>query len=192
MTSTVTFRTDFVGVLRIGSVESPTLVVCCGLPGVGKSAASAHLTAQLSAVRHRSDVIRKELFVDPEYTAEETAATYDELLERAHTDLEAGSAVVLDATFKTRQLRERAAAVARETNARFELVHVVCDSAVVETRIENRTETVSDADLRVYHQLKESFEPIDREHVVVDNSGSLADTHRQLDESELHLVVDQP
>lgn len=172
-------------------MDSPTLIVCCGLPGVGKSAASAHLTARLSAIRHRSDVIRKELFADPEYTAAETAATYDELLERARTDLEAGAAVVLDATFKTRRLRERAAAVGRETNARFELVHVVCDSAVVETRIETRTETVSDADLRVYHQLKESFEPIDREHVVIDNSGSLAETHRQLDQSVLDLVVDR-
>jgi len=136
-------------------------------------------------------VIRKELFADPEYTAAETAATYDELLERARMDLEAGSDVVLDATFKTSQLRECARAVARETNARFELAHVVCEPDVVKTRIENRTETVSDADLTVYHRLKESFEPIDREHVVIDNSRSPAATRRQLDESVLNLVVDR-
>jgi len=174
------------------AVDSPTLVVCCGLPGVGKSAASAHLTERLSAIRHRSDVIRKELFADPEYTAAETAATYDELLDRTRDDLAAGSAVVLDATFKTSQLRDRAAAVAYETNAGFKLICVVCDQDVVETRIENRTGSVSDADLRVYYRLKESFEPIDREHVVVDNSGSLAATRRQLDQSVLNLVADRP
>ena len=173
-------------------MDSATLIVCCGLPGVGKSAASAHLTERLSAVRHRSDVIRKQLFPDPEYTAAETAATYDELFERARTDLEAGSAVVLDATFKTSRLRDRAAAVAREANANFEVAHVVCDPDVVETRIQNRTDSVSDADLRVHYLVKESFEPIERDHVVVDNSGSLEATRRQLDQSVLDLIPGRP
>ncbi|AXR83431.1 AAA family ATPase [Natrarchaeobaculum sulfurireducens] len=169
-------------------MASATLIVCCGLPGVGKSAASAHLTERLSGVRYRSDVIRKQLFPDPEYTAAETAATYDELLTRARADLEAGSAVVLDATFKTKRLRDRAATVARESNAAFEVVHVVCDPDVVETRIENRTDSVSDADLRVHYLVKESFESIERDHVVIDNSNSLDATRRQLDRSMLGLV----
>ncbi|AEH35771.1 AAA family ATPase [Halopiger xanaduensis] len=168
----------------------PTLIVYCGLPGVGKSAASAYTASNLPAERYRSDEVRKQLFPDPEYTAEETQATYDELLERAWPDLEAGSNVVLDATFKTKRLRNRAATLADDVGAEAIFTRVTCDADVVETRIENRTSTdsVSDADLRVYRLVKESFEPLEREHVVIDNSGSIEETYRQIDRTLLHAL----
>ncbi|MWV41914.1 AAA family ATPase [Natrialba sp. INN-245] len=166
----------------------PTLIVYCGLPGVGKSAASAYTTERLQAGRYRSDEVRKQLFPDPEYTAAETDATYEELLERARADLEGGSSVVLDATFRTERLRDRAAALAREVDAETVFTRVTCDPDVVERRLAERTNSVSDADLRVYRLVKESFEPLERDHVVVDNSGPLEETRRQIDRSVLGVV----
>lgn len=170
-------------------MSRPSLLVYCGLPGVGKSAAAAYTADRLPAERFRSDEIRKELFPDPEYTAEETAATYDELLERARAALASGSNVVLDATFRSKEYRDRAAALATDVEAAdgVAFVRVTCETDVVTDRLEQRTtaESVSDADLRVYHLVKDSFEPLERDHVVVDNSGTLEETYRQIDRSVL-------
>ena len=166
-------------------MHRPTLIVYCGLPGVGKSAASAYTATQLSAERYRSDEVRKRLFPDPEYTDEETVATYEKLLACARSELEAGADVVLDATFRSRRFRDRAAAVASETDAAVAYVHVTCDVDVVRERLENRAETISDAEFEQHLQLKRAFEPIERDHVVIDNSGSLEETYRQIDRAVL-------
>lgn len=166
-------------------MSRPSLIVYCGLPGVGKSAASAYTAERLAATRYRTDEIRKQLFPDPEYTDEETAATYDELLERARAALEAGDDVVLDATFRAKRYRDRAAAIASESGVEAVFARVTCDTDVVTDRLENRprSESVSDADRRVYRLVKDSFEPLERDHVVIDNSGSLEETYRQIDRS---------
>ena len=159
----------------------PTLLVYCGLPGVGKSMASAYTAEQLPATRYRSDEIRKELFDEPSYTSAESDATYAELLERARTDLESDTNVVLDATFRSRERRDRAATVADEVGAELAFVHVTCALEVVERRIAERTDGVSDAEFEQHLQLRESFDPLERDHVVIDNSGSIAETHDQLE-----------
>ncbi|ELY98196.1 AAA family ATPase [Natrialba asiatica] len=160
----------------------PTLTVYCGLPGTGKSAASAYTAAELPAERYRTDRVRKQLFSDPDYTTAETDATYEELLERARTALESGSNVVLDATFQSRRYRDRAAAVATATGAEFTFVRVTCDLEVVQERIEARTNSISDAQFEQHLQLRETFDPVERDHVVIDNSGTLEETYRQIDE----------
>ncbi len=163
----------------------PTLIVYCGLPGVGKSVASAYTAAQLPAERYRSDEVRKRLFPAPEYTDQETVATYEELLACARSELTADGDVVLDATFRSKRFRDRAAAVARKAEAAIEFVHVTCELDIVRERIESRTDTVSDAAFGEHLQLRRSFEPIEREHVVIDNSGTIDETKRQLDRSVL-------
>lgn len=166
-------------------MDRPSLLVYCGLPGVGKSIASAYTADHLPAERHRSDEVRKELFPAPSYTAAESAATYDELLERARSDLESGENVVLDATFQSKENRDRAAAIADEADADALFVHVTCSLEVVEERLENRTDTISDAEFEQHLQLRESFDPIERDHVVVDNSGTIEETREQLERSVL-------
>ncbi|ELY91318.1 hypothetical protein C483_09771 [Natrialba hulunbeirensis JCM 10989] len=162
-----------------------TLIVYCGLPGVGKSAASGYTADQIDAERYRTDQVRKQLFPDPSYTPDETDATYDALLERARSALESGSNVVLDATFQSRPYREQAASMAEVLSVDYEFVYVDCDLDVVEQRIEERTDTISDAQFEQHLQLRETFDPIERDHVVVDNSGTLEETYRQIDEHVL-------
>ena len=162
-------------------MSRPTLLVYCGLPGVGKSMASEYTADRLPAARYRSDEIRKELFPEPSYTSAESDATYAELLERARADLESGSDVVLDATFRSRERRDRAATVADEAGAETVFVHVTCALEVVEQRLEERTDTVSDAEFEQHLQLRESFDPLERDHVVIDNSGTIEETRDQLE-----------
>lgn len=162
--------------------EAASLVVVCGLPGVGKSTVARRVADLIDAEVLRTDVVRKELFDDPEYTGEETATVYDELLSRAEDRLVDGDRVVLDATFRTREQREAARDLADRLDCGFRVVHVDCEEAVVERRIAER-EGVSDADFAVHQQLRETFEPLEVAHVAVDNSGSEAETRRQVDEA---------
>jgi predicted kinase len=162
--------------------EAVSLVVVCGLPGVGKTTVARRAADRLDARLLRTDEVRKDLFPDPEYSSEETAAVYDEVLRRARQELTTGESVVLDGTFRTERLRERAADVAGGQGAAFELVAVDSEESVVRRRIAERNGDASDADFEIYGVIAEEFEPIDCEHATVDNSGPLADTHAQVDD----------
>lgn len=164
-------------------VEGPALVVVCGLPGVGKSTVSRLIAERLDAAVLRTDVVRKELFDEPGYASAETEAVYDEVLARTANVLdETGRSVVLDGTFRRRDHRDDARRVAESVGCPFRLVHVRADESVVERRIADR-EGVSDADFEVHRELKERFDPVEDPDLRVDNSGSAAETRRQVDEA---------
>ena len=158
------------------------LVVVCGLPGAGKSTVSRRVAERLDGHLVRTDVVRKELFPEPSYTSVESRATYDEVLARARTRVEAGDPVVLDGTFRRRTLRNRVAAVADDADVPLRLVRVACEESVVRERLAARVDDESDADVAVYELLKAEFEPIRRSHSVVDNSGSLDATATRVDD----------
>lgn len=162
-------------------MAGPLLVVCCGLPGVGKSTISGYIAEQLPATRCRTDEVRHDVFAEPSYTPAETRSTYEELFERACARLDDGRNVVVDGTFKDARARDEIVSVAEETGAAVQFVRVTCPPAVVRERIQSRTDDASDADVSVYQKHRDQFEPLARAHVTVDNGGDLADTYRQVD-----------
>lgn len=162
------------------SATTGELVVVCGLPGTGKTTVAERIAERLDARILRTDLVRKELFPEPDYTEAETAAVYGELLCRARETVRDHRSAVLDATFANRRFRDDARKLANRVANRFELVRVECDESVVKRRIRRR-DGVSDADFDVYLHFKERFEGVDGEHLVVDNSGSEAATFAQVD-----------
>jgi predicted kinase len=160
-----------------------SLVAVAGLPGVGKTTVSGAIADRLGATRLRSDVLRKELFDAPAYRPAETEAVYAELRERAAGLLADGESVVLDATFRGQSRRDRVAGVAEANDAAFRFVHVTCADGVVRERIATREGDASDADVTVYEQLKGEFEAVKRDHVRIDNSGTLAETRAQVEQA---------
>jgi len=161
--------------------DRPTLVVLCGLPGVGKTTVAERIAARLDATLLRTDVVRKELFADPAYTGTETRLVYDEVFERGRQPLERGHSVVLDGTFKLRRDRRRARTLAAELDAGFDLVHVECDEATVRERIAGRVDDESDADFRVHLTHRAEFERLSMAHVTIDTSADRDATYRQID-----------
>lgn len=154
------------------------LYVVCGEPGVGKSEVASFLgLIRTNTVVLRTDEIRKELFgPDPDYTSQESQATYDEMFQRARNNLEDGGNVIMDATFMYADGRQRAKGLASETDATFHLLRIVCDEDTVIERIKSREDDASDAGVDVYRSIRDRFEPVEMSHSRVDNSGGLLDT----------------
>jgi len=158
------------------------LIVVCGEPGVGKSRVAHVVSAYTDARLLSTDSIRKELFgQNPEYTKSESQAVYDEMFTRAMDALLQGRNAVLDATFMFERGRERAETIAERSSSEVDLsiIRVVADNSTVKQRIRERAESgesESDATVEVYQSIRDRFEPIEREHTVIDNSGDWTDT----------------
>ncbi len=161
---------------------SRTLAVTCGLPGVGKTTVAETVADRIDGVLYRTDVVRKELLSEPEYTPEETRMVYEELLDRGRRAVEDGRDAVLDGTFFKQRYRRlaRDTAVEADADVDFRLVKVECSESVVRERIRARTDDASDADFDVYQLHKDSFEPVDGSHLTVDNSDGLSATRQQV------------
>lgn len=158
-----------------------TLFVVCGLPGVGKTTVAREIAERVGGELLRTDVVRKDLFSDPEYTDEEAEAVYGELLDRARATLDAETDAVVDGTFKTRAVRDRARRAAGAADAAVQFVKVECAEDVVRERIRARTDDASDADFAVHRLFRAEYEPVAVDHVTVDNSGGVAALREQVD-----------
>lgn len=163
------------------ATNGSVLALVCGPPGVGKSTVAERIAMHLDADVLRTDVVRKELFDTPTYTDEEIHTVYREVFDRAGELLAGGTSVVLDATFVNQEWRVAARAVASEHARGFRLFAVECPRAVVKRRIERR-DGVSDADFETHCEFRETFDPIELDHVVIDNAGSESETIAQVDE----------
>ncbi len=178
----------------------PTLIIMAGLVGTGKSAVASSLGEATGAPIVRSDEARKRLagilpgehrYEDYEkgiYSEEFTNKTYSELLKEASEVLGGGRSIILDASYKSRASRERAAALAREKGARVFIVECVCGHEVVRARLTKRMDEkeVSDGRWEIYEMQKKEFEEI------TENEGRLIriDSGRPIyDSAELILKV---
>jgi uncharacterized protein len=148
----------------------PRLVAVGGLSGVGKSALASLLAPRLGrapgALWLRSDVERKAMFGVEEtaplpqsaYAPEVSREVYQRIDGKARRALQAGQAVLLDATFSTARERQAAASVATEIGVAFDGFFL---TAPLETRLDRiaaRQADASDADAVVAR--RQSAEPL--------------------------------
>lgn len=160
---------------RLTAPPAPRLLLTHGLSGSGKSHAAALLAASAGAVRLRSDVERKRLFgLAPLarsaaqvpggiYRPEATARTYDELLQRARTALQAGWPVIVDAAFLRRCERDRFHALAFDLCVPFHVLACSAADSVLHERVAERTQRADDpseADLGVLAAQREFVEEL--------------------------------
>jgi predicted kinase len=166
---------------RSGGSSVTRLFVVCGLPGVGKTTVSETIAERTDGRLLRTDVVRKDLYDDPEYTPEETERVYAELLDRAERHLADGRTVVVDGTFRSRPFRERAVDRARDVGVNLRFVKVECEEGTVRERIRRRNGDHSDADFEIHQLFRETYDPLSVDHATVDNSGDRARTREQVE-----------
>jgi uncharacterized protein len=130
--------------------ERPVLILMAGLMGTGKSVLAQNLAPRLGAEVIRTDVIRKELFAGHSqerhteafgrgiYSDDLTRRTYGEALEFATEMLKQGRSAIIDASYKRRAERLRAAEAAEKSNAGFYLVECIAPEGIVKERLDTR------------------------------------------------------
>ena len=164
------------------SADPGPVVAVGGLIGAGKSTLARSLGRALEMPVVDSDRTRKALAGVPPttpasaetYAAGFTRHTYEELFRRAGVVLGSGRGVILDASFRSRELRRRARDLAIRHGRPFRFVEAVCDDATLRARLRARAASgasVSDATEALLDRFRREFEPVTElradEHVQV-------------------------
>lgn len=145
------------------------IVLVLGLPASGKSYFATRLAKKLGAKYLGSDRLRKQLLQEPRYTTEEKERIYAEMQRQTSLALSQKEDVVLDATFYKEELRSLFAALARNEGTELIYIEVRTTEAIARQRL-NRPRKDSDADYEVYKKVKEEFEPLRQEHLVLQST----------------------
>ena len=166
------------------------LLIACGLPGTWKTETTEEVAKITGYPLLRSDLIRLEVLKGEDIFDEKVASNmdkrtmvYDKMFRQADEALTKKDGVILDATFVTQSLRERAAAIAAKHNVVFIILQTDCPQEVSIRRILKRTkeEYVSNAlTEQAYLNNKKRFEKVDLEDL----------KHLNPNLSIVHLMVD--
>ncbi len=171
--------------------ERPLLILTAGLTGTGKSVLAQNLAPRLGAEVIRTDVLRKELFAaGPQerhtepfgqgiYSDEFSRLTYEKALEIAAGRLKEGRSVIIDASYKRRPERLRAAETATGLDAGFFLIECTAPEETLKRRLDSRQAAgrdPSDGRWEIYLAQKTDFDAVTEfpagTHLLVDTGKS--------------------
>ena len=146
------------------------LIVITGLPGTGKTTIAESLAKEVDAVVFSTDKIRKMIFKKPVYNEEDKRIVYDELFSLTGKYLASGKNVILDGTFYTKTLRQRAKEVGKTFSENVYFVYCETPEELLKERIDKRKDKFSDADYSVYLKMKKIFEEFEDDVIIIDTS----------------------
>lgn len=158
------------------TTAKPVLLLLCGLPGTGKSFLARRLAEALPFVIIESDMIRKILFPQPGYTAQESRWVHRTCHALMAKLLKRGVRVIYDATNLIEYHRELVYRIAERAGARLVVVKTVASEEMVRERLRTRQKAaaeVSDADWRIYRRMASRQEAISHPHLIIDTSEDL-------------------
>lgn len=156
-------------------LDPPALYAVGGMIAAGKSSVADALAELLDAPVLDADRTRKRLAgVDPltplggasfagHYAPETTERVYAELLRRAEVVLSSQRSVIVDASFRSRDHRRAARALARRMGVPFLFIECRADPAVCRERLVARARgpSISDGRLDVFDAFMASYQPVD-------------------------------
>jgi len=77
---------------------------------------------------------------------------------------------ILDATFNKDYSRNQVKNDLKVSENQFFIVECTCPEKIILSRLENRKDDYSDADIFVYRQMKKIYEPVTSNHITIDTS----------------------
>ncbi|OWZ13160.1 hypothetical protein PHMEG_00013567 [Phytophthora megakarya] len=144
--------------------QRPGLILVGGLPASGKSNLAEMLAdSDNTLVWLRSDAIHStakqdESFEEGLYSQEMTQHTYDEILKLCVKHLRQGGRVVVDATFRDPDQRQKFFSVARTEGALFAMIMCECNREIIKGRMLARHDGISDATWEVYENMEKTWD----------------------------------
>lgn len=151
------------------------IVAVLGLPGSGKSYFASKLAKKVRARYVSSDVIRQRLIAVRKYSLDEKMIVYNEMINEMKTTIRKDENIVLDATFYKKDVRNKFIDAAWEFDQSILFIEVLANPEIIKERL-SRKRPYSEAGYSVYLKLKEVFEPLERDHLV------LCSTQENIDE----------
>jgi predicted kinase len=174
-----------------------TLLIACGLPASYKTE-TTEVVAKIKGFNVlRTDLIRLEVLKNEDIFDEKIASNmnkrelvYDEVFRLADELAKKDRGVIIDATFVTQALRQRAAKIASKNNKTFVIQQTQCPQTVSLRRISERTKEDYQSNAlteQAYLNNKEKFERVDLDalknaypslnitHLLVDTTSDLED-----------------
>ncbi len=158
-------------------LQPPFLLISCGLPCTLKSTVVNRVAQIESCTVLRTDAIRRELLKDEDIfdarvggDMSKRGRVYDELFARADRLLPEAKCLILDATFITAALRDKAAAVAARHSIPFIILETVSPREVALTRLRSRNPATSESNAvteEAYYDNERRFEPVNLDHLAL-------------------------
>jgi predicted kinase len=178
-------------------MEVDTVLIACGLPATNKTETMEVIVRLKGYELLRSDLIRLEVLKGEDIFDEKVAANmekrtmvYDTMFSKANDLAAQGKGVIMDATFISQKLRQRAAEVAAKNNKTFIIQQTHCPEEYSLHKIAQRTRENYESNAltpQAYFNNKERFEPVDLDelkgrfpslslvHLVVDTASDSED-----------------
>lgn len=158
--------------------QRPVLILISGLPGSGKSYFSRILARRVTAAIVATDFVRCTLYQKPRYSPGESYFVYQVSHLLIRRLLDQGYRVIFDATNLLESKREELYRIADDTGAQLVIVRVVAPDEVIRRRLQQRQvkpspEDLSEATWEVYEHMRQTAQPIRRQHFVVNTAGDI-------------------
>jgi predicted kinase len=180
------------------------VLIACGLPATNKTETMEVIAHLRGYTMLRSDLIRMEVLKGQDIFDEKVAANmdkrtlvYDTMFAQADVLAAQGKGVIMDATFISQELRQRAAEVAAKNKKIFIIQQTDCPEEYSLAKIAKRTKENYESNAltpQAYFNNKEKFEPVDLDvlkahfptlsliHLVVDTASDLEDEWYVIDQ----------
>lgn len=154
------------------------IIIVFGLPGSGKSFFSSRLAAKLNAKYVSTDELRLELFPTRTYSDKEKLAVYDAMLNILVKENTERKTIVLDGTFYKDSIRNKFETEIKKIGDQLIYIEVTALEKTIVSRI-GKPRINSEADFDVYLRLRDEYEPLTKEHLVLDSSQDNIDSMLQ-------------
>lgn len=145
------------------------IIIVFGLPGSGKSYFASRLAKELKAKYVSSDRIRKQLFNIIKYSEQEKMKVYEVMMKEMKEAIHQGEDIVIDATFYLVSIRNKFKETAGVLKGKIHFIEVWADQKIILERLQVSRD-YSDADYSVYLHIKEVFEPLEEEHLILQST----------------------
>jgi predicted kinase len=142
------------------------ILIIFGLPGTGKSYFSKHMADEIEAVHLNTDIVRKNIGKQGQYDDNSKKLVYNKLMEEMIAQVQKGRNVILDGTFQKKSARNKFFLAAKQLGQQVHFIEMKANDQTIKERLKSKRE-YSEADYKIYLQIKSTFEHMDKPHLVL-------------------------